>query len=130
MGGRLGLSVRGSAVTGMHGLGTRWQGGGACAPGHLENNLLQTLALKAGAGFSLAAGPFQLLPLLFADWKPPGELPASSIATRRVEDSVFQRAPNPAPVSSPEMPQIGEKPPIEPQNRYGAGYRETGEATH
>lgn len=51
------------------------------------------------------------------DWKPPCELPASSIATRRVEDSVFQKAPNPAPVSSPEMPQIGEKPPMEPQNR-------------
>ncbi|KAF6345703.1 SPOC domain containing 1 [Rhinolophus ferrumequinum] len=51
------------------------------------------------------------------DWKPSSELPTSSITTRRVEDSVFQRAPNPAPVSSPEMPQIGEKPPMEPQNR-------------
>lgn len=47
----------GSAVTGMCGLGRRWQGGGACVPGHLEENLPQTLALKAWAGFSLAACP-------------------------------------------------------------------------
>ncbi|XP_011356361.1 SPOC domain-containing protein 1 [Pteropus vampyrus] len=51
------------------------------------------------------------------DWKPSCELPGSSKATRRVEDNVFQRVPRPAPASSPEMLQIGEKPPTEPQDR-------------
>ncbi|XP_019512970.1 PREDICTED: SPOC domain-containing protein 1 isoform X1 [Hipposideros armiger] len=51
------------------------------------------------------------------DWKPSGELPASCEATSRVEDSVFQRDPSPGPVSSPEMPQIREKLPMEPQDR-------------
>lgn len=64
---------------------------------------------------------FQLLPLLFVDWKPSCELPGSSKATRRVEDNVFQRVPRPAPASSPEMLQIGEKPPTESQDRCGAG---------
>lgn len=63
---------------------------------------------------------FQLLPLLFVDWKPSCELPGSSKATRRVEDNVFQRLPRPAPASSPEMLQIGEKPPTESQDRCGA----------
>ncbi|KAF5910409.1 hypothetical protein HPG69_014641, partial [Diceros bicornis minor] len=60
---------------------------------------------------------FQLLPLLFADWEPSCELPGSFKATSRLADSVFRRAPSPAPVSSPEMPQIGEKPSTEPQDR-------------
>lgn len=64
---------------------------------------------------------FQLLPLLFVDWKPSCELPGSSKATRTVEDNVSQRVPRPVPASSPEMLQIGEKPPTEPQNRCGAG---------
>ncbi|KAM8791771.1 SPOC domain-containing protein 1-like [Rhynchonycteris naso] len=50
-------------------------------------------------------------------WKPSRELPGSSKANRRVEENVFQRAPIPASVSSLEMPPIGEKPPVEPQNR-------------
>ncbi|XP_016074711.1 PREDICTED: SPOC domain-containing protein 1 [Miniopterus natalensis] len=51
------------------------------------------------------------------DWKPSCELPGFSKANGRVEGSVFQRAPSPDSVSSPEMPQIGEKPPTEPQDR-------------
>ncbi|XP_070259317.1 SPOC domain-containing protein 1-like [Myotis yumanensis] len=51
------------------------------------------------------------------DWKPLCELPGFSKANRRVEDNVTQRAPSPDPVSSPEMPQISEKPPMEPQDR-------------
>lgn len=41
----------------------------------------------------------------------------------------MQGAPSPDPVSSPEMPQILEKPPMEPQDRYGCGGKEVGEAT-
>ncbi|XP_014639243.1 PREDICTED: LOW QUALITY PROTEIN: SPOC domain-containing protein 1 [Ceratotherium simum simum] len=51
------------------------------------------------------------------DWEPSCELPGSFKATSRLADSVFRRAPSPAPVSSPEMPQIGEKPSTEPQDR-------------
>ncbi|KAF6111602.1 SPOC domain containing 1 [Phyllostomus discolor] len=50
-------------------------------------------------------------------WKSLCELPGFSKANRRVEDSVFQRASSPASVSSSEMPQLGEKPPMEPQDR-------------
>nr|XP_023490297.1 SPOC domain-containing protein 1 isoform X2 [Equus caballus] len=51
------------------------------------------------------------------DWEPSCELPGSFKATSRLGDSVFQRAPSPAPVSSPEVPQIEEKPPTESQDR-------------
>lgn len=70
--------------------------------------------------------PFQLLPLLFADWKPLYERPASFIATRRMGDDAFQRAPSLVPMSSPEMPQTKEKPPMEPKDRYGAVGKEVG----
>ena len=72
--------------------------------------------------------PFQLLPLLFADWKSLCELPGFSKANRRVEDNVLQTAPSPASVSSSEMPQLGEKPSMEPQDRCGAGGSEAEEA--
>uniref|UniRef100_A0A8P0PCA3 SPOC domain-containing protein 1 n=2 Tax=Canis lupus familiaris TaxID=9615 RepID=A0A8P0PCA3_CANLF len=51
------------------------------------------------------------------DWKPSCELPDSLTATRRMGDSVFQRAPSPALASSPEMPQTREKPPTQLQDR-------------
>ncbi|XP_066122661.1 SPOC domain-containing protein 1 [Saccopteryx bilineata] len=53
----------------------------------------------------------------YKDWKPSCELPGSSKFNRRVEENVFQRAPIPSSVSSLEMPPVGEKPPMEPQNR-------------
>uniref|UniRef100_A0A452TT47 TFIIS central domain-containing protein n=1 Tax=Ursus maritimus TaxID=29073 RepID=A0A452TT47_URSMA len=55
------------------------------------------------------------------DWKAPCELPGSFKATRRIEDGVFQRVPSPTLTSSPEMPQTGEKPPPQLQDRCGAG---------
>ncbi|XP_054427498.1 SPOC domain-containing protein 1 [Pteronotus mesoamericanus] len=58
------------------------------------------------------------------DWKSSCELPGFPKASRRVEDNVFQRAPSPASVSSPEMPQPGEKPSTEPQDRCRAAGRE------
>ncbi|XP_035954610.1 SPOC domain-containing protein 1 isoform X2 [Halichoerus grypus] len=51
------------------------------------------------------------------DWKPSGELPGSFKATRRIGDSVFQRAPSPTLASSPEMPQTREKHPPQLQDR-------------
>uniref|UniRef100_A0A7N5JRD6 SPOC domain containing 1 n=1 Tax=Ailuropoda melanoleuca TaxID=9646 RepID=A0A7N5JRD6_AILME len=51
------------------------------------------------------------------DWKPSCELPGSFKATRRIEDGVFQRVPSPTLASSPEMPQTGEKPPPQLQDR-------------
>nr|KAF6445215.1 SPOC domain containing 1 [Molossus molossus] len=51
------------------------------------------------------------------DWKPSCELSDFSKANRRVEDNVFQRAPSPDSVSSPEMAQIKEKHSVEPQDR-------------
>ncbi|KAB0407585.1 hypothetical protein E2I00_009876, partial [Balaenoptera physalus] len=51
------------------------------------------------------------------DWKPLCEQPASFIATRRMGDDAFQRAPSLVPMSSPEMPQTKEKPPTEPKDR-------------
>ncbi|XP_067567965.1 SPOC domain-containing protein 1 isoform X1 [Pseudorca crassidens] len=51
------------------------------------------------------------------DWKPLYERPASFIATRRMGDDAFQRAPSLVPMSSPEMPQTKEKPPTEPKDR-------------
>ncbi|XP_021540091.1 SPOC domain-containing protein 1 [Neomonachus schauinslandi] len=51
------------------------------------------------------------------DWKPSGELPGSFKATRRIGDSVFQRAPSPTLASSPEMPQTKEKHPPQLQDR-------------
>ncbi|XP_057410021.1 SPOC domain-containing protein 1 isoform X3 [Balaenoptera acutorostrata] len=51
------------------------------------------------------------------DWKPLYEQPASFIATRRMGDDDFQRAPSLVPMSSPEMPQTKEKPPTEPKDR-------------
>ncbi|XP_045046314.2 SPOC domain-containing protein 1 isoform X2 [Desmodus rotundus] len=54
---------------------------------------------------------------LCKDWKSLCELPGFSKANRRVEDNVLQTAPSPASVSSSEMPQLGEKPSMEPQDR-------------
>ncbi|NIG58498.1 SPOC domain-containing protein 1 [Pontoporia blainvillei] len=51
------------------------------------------------------------------DWKPLYEQPASFLATRRMGDDAFQRAPSLVPMSSPEMPQTKEKPPTEPKDR-------------
>eukprot|EP00070_Physeter_catodon_P033497 XP_028340391.1 SPOC domain-containing protein 1 [Physeter catodon] len=51
------------------------------------------------------------------DWKPLCERPASFIATRRMGDDAFQRAPSLVPMSSPETPQTKEKPPTEPKDR-------------
>uniref|UniRef100_A0A673U1Z2 TFIIS central domain-containing protein n=1 Tax=Suricata suricatta TaxID=37032 RepID=A0A673U1Z2_SURSU len=51
------------------------------------------------------------------DWKPSCELPGPFKATRRIGDSVFQRAPSPTLVSSPAMPQTREKPPTRLQDR-------------
>ncbi|KAJ8781045.1 hypothetical protein J1605_001088 [Eschrichtius robustus] len=51
------------------------------------------------------------------DWKPLCEQPASFIATRRMGDDDFQRAPSLVPMSSPEVPQTKEKPPTDPKDR-------------
>ncbi|EHB12861.1 SPOC domain-containing protein 1 [Heterocephalus glaber] len=46
------------------------------------------------------------------------ELPGFSRASRNSGESAFQRAPSPAPVSSPELSRARETPPTEPQDRY------------
>ncbi|XP_062961538.1 SPOC domain-containing protein 1 isoform X1 [Cynocephalus volans] len=51
------------------------------------------------------------------EWKSWTELSGSLKDTRSREDNVFQRAPSPAPVFSPEMPKAREMPPTEPQDR-------------
>lgn len=118
--GRLELSVEFSSKR------DSWSGekvvGWEClCPGHLEKNLVQTLALKSWAGFSLAAYLYQLLPLLFADCESSCKLPGSFKAPRRMGNNVFQKAQSPALVSSPEMPKTGGKLPTEPQDRCGMG---------
>ncbi|XP_054547466.1 SPOC domain-containing protein 1 [Talpa occidentalis] len=51
------------------------------------------------------------------DWKPVRKQSGAFKATSRMGDNIFQRVPSPTPVSTPEGPQISEKPPTEPPDR-------------
>jgi len=70
--------------------------------------------------------PFQLLPLLFADWKPSCERPSSLKAARRMRNHAFQRATSQVPVSFPDMPQNKEKPLATCKDRCGEVGKEVG----
>uniref|UniRef100_A0A8C8YEI0 SPOC domain-containing protein 1 n=1 Tax=Prolemur simus TaxID=1328070 RepID=A0A8C8YEI0_PROSS len=82
-----------------------------------DTDQMLTLEDLLWVGFSLAGCPFQLLPLLFADWEPSSELPGSFKGIRSSGDNVFQRVLSLVPVSSLEIPKAREMLPMEPQDR-------------
>lgn len=82
--------------------------------------LAQVLAIRLWAGFCPGL-VVEFLLLFFADWKSSTKLPAFSEAIVNKEENVIQKAPGPAPVSSPEMLKTGETPSKEPRDRYGTG---------
>lgn len=59
----------------------------------------------------------QWLPLPLAGPDPTSELQDSSTVPDRIEDNIFQNILSSVPMCSPEMPQNGQKSPVEPQDR-------------